>query len=124
MNDTQELLRQAAIEALNPLWVDFAKLGRDADALAPLGQYPNASAWLARSMGMSDGYITRKLAAMLAGWIQNSEHISMLPEMLDRERDVYIKESSAANSVGEDIMFAATRWTASPNTLNNLARLV
>lgn len=106
-------MQVAAAEALNPLWYDFAKEGKEGDALAPLARYPKAAGWLAKSMAMSNDSITRKLAAMLAGWVQDARHASLLVEMLERERKVFRENPSDANSVGEDIMFAATRWSDS-----------
>ena len=114
MDERLKLLQRAAIDALGPLWGDFAKQGKESAVLAPLARYPNASAWLARSMGMSSDDITRKIGAMLAGWVRDTKHVGLLFEMLDRERKVFPKDSASANSVGEDIMFAATRWTQSP----------
>jgi len=111
MDDPWKSLQAAALEAIGPHWGEYAKEGREAAALAPLSKFPTAAAWLARSMSKSTDCITRKLAAMLAGWIQDPKQISMLREMLDRERAVFQKDSLSANSVGEDIMFAATRWT-------------
>jgi hypothetical protein len=113
MEDPWKSLQLAAREALGPLWCNFAKEGRESAVLAPLAQYPNAAAWVARWMALSTDYTTRKLAAMLAGWVHDRKHISILAEMLDRERIVFVDDSLTANSVGEDIMFAATRWTDS-----------
>lgn len=115
MDDAWKSLQLAALDTLNPLWNDFAKEGTEGAVLAPVARYPNAAAWLARSMGMSKDCITRKLAAMLAGWIDDPKHVSILLEMLDNERKGFRADSLSANSVGEDIMFAATRWTGSQN---------
>ena len=89
MDDEWKSLQAAALAALSPLWSDFAKEGREGAALAPLGRYPAAAAWLAKSMGMSDDCITRKLGAMLAGWIFEPQHASILSAMLDRERKLF-----------------------------------
>src|ERR1700722_5887796 len=113
MDDPWKALNLAAVKTLNPLWNDFAQEGRESAVLAPFARYPKAGAWLARSMGMSSDYKTRKLAAMLGGWIQDPKYISILSEMLNREREVFRGDSLSANSVVEDIMFAATRWTES-----------
>jgi hypothetical protein len=107
------LFESAADAALDTIWSRFAKEGRESAAFAKLGEYPNASAWLAKSLGMSADYIPRKLGAMLAGWIHNYRYVDLLAEMLDGERKVFREDSLTANSVGEDIMFAATRWTQS-----------
>lgn len=113
MDERWETLRAAATAALNPLWDNFAREGRESAALAPLAHYPNAAAWLARSMGASPNYVVRKLAAMLAGWIQDPSQLLLLQEMLERERNRFREDSLSANSVGEDLMFSATRWTQS-----------
>lgn len=113
MDDPWKLLQSKAVEVSEVLWYDFAKEGRESAVFAPLGQYPNAAAWLARNMALSTDSITRKLGAMLAGWICDPQHVELLSEMLDRERQVFREDSLSANSVGESIMFAATRWTES-----------
>jgi hypothetical protein len=109
MGDALEDLRSAAVEALDFLWPDFAKDGRESAAFAPMARYPNAAAWLAESMGMSADCLTRKLGAMLAGWIDDAQHAELLTKMLNHERQVFREDQLSANSVGEDIMFAATR---------------
>jgi len=111
MADPWEHLQSTATEALNWLWDDLAKEGRESAVLAPLAAYSNAAAWLAGCMAMSDDAITRKLGAMLAGWIDSAEHVNLLSTLLDNERKVFIEDSLTANSVGEDIMFAASRWS-------------
>jgi hypothetical protein len=63
---------------------------------------------------MSDDSITRKLAAMLAGWIDDPKQTDLLTKMLDNERAQFVANSYDANSVAEDIMFAATRWSQRP----------
>jgi hypothetical protein len=113
MDDPWENLRLAAVDALDTLWNDYAKEGKESAVLAPLAQYPNAGAWLAKSLALSDDYVTRKLGAMLAGWVRDPKHLGMLLEMLDHERKVFREDQLSANSVGEDIMFAATRWSES-----------
>jgi hypothetical protein len=113
MDDPWKSFQSALLKVLDPLWYDFAKECRESEALAPLGRYPDAAAWLARSMSLSADPITRKLAAMLAGWIQDPKHTSLLAEILDRERTRFSEDSLNANSVAEDVMFAATRWTGS-----------
>ena len=111
MSDPWKRLYSSATDALNWLWGDLAKEGKETAVLAPLAQYPNSAAWLAGSMAMSTDYITRKLAAMLAGWIDDPKQTHLLLDMLENERTVFIKDPTIANSVGEDIMFAATRWS-------------
>ncbi len=123
MDDPWQMLESAALKVLNPLWDQFAKEGKESAVFAPMAQYPNASAWLARSMAMSSDDITRKLGAMLAGWIRDSRHVGLLSELLERERQVFRDDRMSANSVGEDIMFAATRWTESQNLQVRQARI-
>jgi hypothetical protein len=115
MDKAWEELASTAGDLLDPLWYDFAKQGKESAVFAPLGKYPRASAWLARSMASSDDYVTRKLGAMLAGWIEDGSQAGLLKEMLNHEREVFRQDSLSGNSVGEDIMFAATRWTESQN---------
>jgi hypothetical protein len=113
MDEHCTLLQSAAAQALDSLWNDFAKEGKESAVLAPLAQYPHAAAWLARSMAMNTDWRSRKLGAMLTGWIQTPQHVGLLSEMLDRQRKVFREDPMTANSIGEDIMFAATRWTES-----------
>jgi len=115
MNDPQKMLQSAALEALDPLWNHFAKEGREGAVFAPLAKYPNAAAWLAQRMAMSTDCVARKLGAMLAGWIRDPKYTGLLSQTLEHERKVYRDDSVSANSVAEDIMFAATRWTESQN---------
>jgi hypothetical protein len=103
----------AAMDAVSLLWYEFAKECIESAALAPLGQYPNAAARLAQSLATSPDYVPRKLGAMLAGWIDYPKHAGLLSQMLKHEREVFRDDPLSANSVGEDIMFAATRWTES-----------
>jgi hypothetical protein len=106
MKDPLELLESVAAESVDVLWYDFAKEGNETAALAPLARYPNASAWLARKLATSSDGVTRKLGAMLAGWVQSPRHVGLLSEMLDHERKTFHEDTPDANSVGEDIMFA------------------
>lgn len=113
MDDPWKMLESAAVNALEPIWNELAKDGRESAAFAPMAQYPNAAAWLAGSMALSSDYITRKMGAMLAGWIHDADHAGLLSQMLEFEQKTYLKDYLSANSVAEDIMFAATRWTES-----------
>jgi hypothetical protein len=113
MDEQWEVFQSTAVGTLNLIWEDFAKQGRESAVFAPLSQFPNAAAWLASSMSLGQDSITRKLAAMLAGWIQHPLHLAFLSEMLEKERQLFKTDRLNANSVGEDIMFAATRWTES-----------
>jgi hypothetical protein len=114
MNDPWGRLHASAGDALDWLWQDLAKEGRESAVFAPLAGYPTAAAWLATSMAMSPDYIARKLGAMLAGWIDAAEHSGLLRDMLSSERKLFSKDPLTANSVGDDIMFAATRWSRRP----------
>ena len=78
MNDPWKSLNSAAVEALDSIWVNFAKEGRESAVFAPLARYPNAAAWLADSMTMGSDCITRKLGAMLAGWVHSPQHAHLL----------------------------------------------
>jgi len=130
MDDPWDLLESAAVEARGPLWSEFAKKGRESAVFGPLARYPAAAGWLAERMSLSTDYITRKLGAMLAGWVHDPTHAGLLSQMLDRERKVFADDSLNANSVGEDIMFAATRWAESQDSqvksggTNVLARMI
>ena len=130
MQDAWEDFQSVASAAIDPLWYNFAEHGREGEVFSPMAKYPRASAWLADSMSLSDNYITRKLGAMLAGWIIDAPHAGLLAAMLDRERKTFADDSLTANSVGEDIMFAATRWAWSDNAqikeagIQTLARMI
>ena len=113
MSDVWERLQSVATESLDLMWYEFAKEGRESAIFAPLGAYPGAASWLAGCMAMADDCIVRKLAAMLIGWVDHPRAIEQLSTMLRHERQAFAADPLTANSVGEDIMFAATRWTAS-----------
>jgi hypothetical protein len=103
-------------EAFDILWYELAKEGKESAAFAPLARYPNTSFWMVQSMAGSSDFRNRKLGAMLAGWITDPKYLALLREMLQRERGIFAGDSLNANSVGEDIMFAATRWTESEDS--------
>ena len=113
MDDPKRSLNSAANEVLAIAWSEFAKEGTESAIFAPLAPYPNSAAWLAESMGKSPDYTIRKLAARLAEWVCHARHLSLLSSMLDHERALFHADPESANSVGEDIMFAATRWAQS-----------
>jgi hypothetical protein len=115
MGNHWEALQAATDHSLDVLWEDFAKQGKETAALAPLEGYPNAAAWLARYFAESSHYLTRKLGAMIAGWIQDQSQTVIPSEMLDKERRIFCEDSLSANSVADDILFSATRWTESKN---------
>jgi hypothetical protein len=50
---------------------------------------------------------------MLAGFIDDPRETGILGRLLEHERRMFTLSPLDSNSVGEDIMFAATRWSAS-----------
>ena len=56
---------------------------------------------------------------MLLGLITDEEQIDLLSEMLANERKLFPDNPYSANSVTEDIMFAATHWTAQGGTVHS-----
>lgn len=113
MGDAWERLSSITSDSLEWLWCDFAKRGEESAVLAPLASYVTAATWLSESLSMCDYSIDRKLGAMLAGFIDDPRATGILARMLERERVVHAVSPIDANSVGEDIMFAATRWSGS-----------
>ncbi|GAB5405800.1 MAG: hypothetical protein Aurels2KO_40310 [Aureliella sp.] len=111
--DPWERLNAAASASLNWAWEDLAQCGEESALFAPMAESPEAAGWLAGCMAMSDDSITRKLAAMLAGWLVESKfNRDLLGEMLQRERQRATSDMLEANSVVEDILLAATRWAS------------
>jgi len=113
MADPWGRLSSIASDSLESLWYDFAKQGEESAVLAPLASFVTAAAWLSESLSMSDDSINRKLGAMLAGFIDDPRATGILARLLERERAIYASTPLDSNSVGEDIMFAATRWSGS-----------
>jgi hypothetical protein len=113
VGDAWERLNSIASDSLEWLWYDFAKQGEESAVLAPLASFVSAAAWLSESLSMSDYSIDRKLGAMLAGFINDPRETGILAPLLERERGIYALNPLDSNSVGEDIMFAATRWSGS-----------
>jgi hypothetical protein len=111
MNDPWVRLQQAAGNSLDWIWNVFAKDGRETAVLAKVAQSPKASGWLVGCMSAADDDITRKIGAMLAGLIHDEEQTQLLPELLQSERDRFPLDPLGANSVTEDVLFAAVRWT-------------
>ena len=111
MNNPWEHLQDLVSKSVDWIWTDFAKEGEEGAILQPLGERTDAASWVAESLAMSQGVIHRKLGAMLAGWVFDSNYRGLLVELLDRERERFPSEPIDANSVAEDIMFSATRWT-------------
>jgi hypothetical protein len=62
-------------------------------------------------MSSAEDDITRKIGAMLAGLINDEEQTQLLPDLLQMERTRFPKDPLGANSVTEDILFSAVRWT-------------
>lgn len=117
-SDPWDELATAVSEALDWIWSDFVKEGSEGAVLGPLAAFPIAATWVAGSLALSDDYVCRKIGAMLAGFIDIIDiegNSTVLTQMLDRERARFATDPLEANSVGEDIMFAATRWTLSDN---------
>jgi hypothetical protein len=113
VEDVWERLSSTASDSLGWLWYEFAKQGEESAVLAPLASFVTAAAWLSESLSMSDYSIHRKLGAMLAGFIDDRQKTGILVRLLEREQGIYTLSPLDSNSVGEDIMFAATRWSNS-----------
>jgi hypothetical protein len=113
VEDPWERLSSITSDSLEWLWYDFAKQGEESAVLAPLASFISAAAWLSESLSMSDNSIDRKLGAMLAGFIDDRRETGILARLLERERGRYASNPLDSNSAGEDIMFAATRWSGS-----------
>ena len=113
MEDAWERLSSITSDSLEWLWYDFAKQGEESAVLAPLASFVTAAAWLSESLSMSDYSIDRKLGAMLAGFIDDPRATGILARLLECERARFASNPLDSNSVGEDIMFAATRWSGS-----------
>lgn len=110
MTDPWVRLQHAAIDSLDWIWNDFAKDGRETAVLARVAESPKAAGWLVVSMAAADDCIVRKIGAMLAGLIHDDDQSHLLIDLLQRERDLFVTSPLDANSVTEDILFAATRW--------------
>jgi hypothetical protein len=111
MNDPWIRLQHATSNSLDWIWNDFAKDGRETAVLATVAQSPKASGWLIGCMSAADDDITRKIGAMLAGLINDEEQTQLLPDLLQIERTRFPIDPLGANSVTEDILFSAVRWT-------------
>jgi hypothetical protein len=87
--------------------------------LEPLGRFPQAASTIVRSESGSDEFKRRKVAAALAGWIKVPA-ASLLDDLFRNEalRDQGCPPGDLrrleAQSVVEDIVFAATRWARDP----------
>ncbi len=80
-------------------------------------------------MSDADDDVTRKIGAMLAGLINDEEQTQLLPDLLQIERTRFPIDPLGANSVTEDILFSAVRWTTYGGTcyetgINVLAEIV
>src|SRR5262249_42910484 len=113
MDTAWQRLSSIASDSIEWLWYDFAKQGEESAVFAPLASFVAPAAWLSESMSMSDESIVRKLGAMLAGFIDDPRETGIIMRLFERERSIYAANPFDSNSVGEDIMFAATRWSGS-----------
>jgi len=99
---------------------DLAKDGAEAVILMPLGRLPRTAAFIARHAFTSSNYRHRKLAASLAGWVQQPPP-DLLTEFLqqeaDRDQRLPIEDIRRleSQSVVEDIVFSAAFWARSEN---------
>jgi|ERR1700733_7077732 len=89
--------------------------GIEGCVLRPLGQMSTSATELVHHSFKSENYFRRKVAAALAGYIENPAS-DLLRELLDEERarDARLPADSAerlyCQSVVEDIVFSAARW--------------
>lgn len=94
---------------------DLAKDGAEGIVLRPLGRHPKAATLITRSGFTSSNYRHRKLAASLAGWIQQPP-LDLLAQLFQQEaeRDRRIPKDDFSRldtqSVVEDIVFSAAFW--------------
>lgn len=91
------------------------KKGEERVVLQPLGYYSRAATIIACGAAESENYMHRKIAAELAGRI-NQPPDTLLLELLnsesERDRQLHETDNERLNmqSVVEDIVFAAARW--------------
>jgi hypothetical protein len=94
---------------------DLAKEGAEGIVLKPLGRHSKAATFLARSAFSSSNYQHRKLAARLAGWVQQPP-LDLLAHLFqhETERDRRMPKDDfgrlETQSVVEDIVFSAAFW--------------
>lgn len=114
-------------EELYERWQDLASwvndelmpLGAEGFALSPIGRHTKAATFLTRRSFSSTDFILRKIAATLAGYIENPEQTLLLELFdLERVRDASMSSDSIdriyCQSVVEDIVFSAARWCRNP----------
>ena len=94
---------------------DLMPEGLEAAVLLPLAAYRWAAAALVEHAGQSDDFRHRKLAAILAGFIENPPH-QLLDDIFERESErgalapPETSEALYSQSVVEDVTLAAVRW--------------
>jgi hypothetical protein len=98
-------------------WVgdELMSNGIEGCVLRPVGQMSTSAIELVRHSFKSENYFRRKVAAALAGYIENPDP-GLLSELFDEERarDARLPADSIerlyCQSVVEDIVFSAARW--------------
>jgi hypothetical protein len=65
---------------------DLAKAGAEGAVLIPLGQHSKAATFISRAASTSSSYLHRKIAADLAGWIQQPP-LDLLSLLFEQERN-------------------------------------
>jgi hypothetical protein len=94
---------------------DLSKDGDEGILLKPLGEYSKAATFLVRSAFSSKNYRHRKLAASLAGWIQQPP-LDLLTHLFQQEseRDRRLAKDDFdrlnSQSIVEDIVYSASFW--------------
>jgi hypothetical protein len=100
---------------------DLSKEGSEGIVLKPLAQYSKASTLIVRSCSTSENHRHRKLAASLAGWIQQPP-LDLLALLFQQEVEQDRQMAKGAfgrletQSVVEDIVFSAAFWVRSERT--------
>ena len=100
---------------------DLSKIGDEGVVLKPLGQFPKAATFIARAASKSSILQHRKIAACLAGWIQQPP-LDLLRDLFQQEaeRDRQLPKHDIGRfetqSVVEDIVFSAAFWARNPYT--------
>jgi hypothetical protein len=94
---------------------DLAKQGAEGIVLKPLGRHSKAATFIARFGFTSSNYRHRKVAASLAGWVQQSPPdllAQLFQQELERDRRMPKDDLRRLDtqSVVEDIVFSAALW--------------
>jgi hypothetical protein len=114
-------LTSAWDEVLEWLAFGLMKEGYEGIICHPLGKFPKSSTFLSRATFSNDDFHYRKVAASLAGWI-NEPELNMLTDFFSSEsrRDSSLPENDLGRlecqSVVEDIVFSAARWARMKKT--------